>query len=146
MLSKQKRDDRRAGQSSPKIVNLDLPLFYRNKNLTAREARVISLIPRGIDHKVSMPELARLTEMDTRAVQSIIYVSKLKGVPICCSRKAKDSGYYIPTTEEERAIGLVNLKHQANKILEGIVSVANSNLDSWEDMTGYEEALNANQN
>ena len=141
-MFKRKKDENRAGLSSQgqKLVNIDLPLFYRKQKLTAREAAVIRFIPHSMEHKITMPALSRMVDMDTRAVQSIIYASKLKGVPICCSRNPKDSGYYIATTEAERATGLVNLKHQANRILDGIMSVSNASLDNWEKMTGYVEA------
>lgn len=139
-----KKDDRRAGQSSQsqKGVRIDLPLFYRDRSLTAREAKVIRLIPRGSERKVTMKDLASLAGMDTRGVQDIISSAKKKGVPIMSSRKAKDHGYYIAKTEAERRNSLVNLKHQANEILAGIDGITNADLDNWEKVTGYSEVVN----
>lgn len=142
MLS-MKKDDRRAGQSSQNhnVIRVDLPLFYRDTTLTAREAEVIRLIPRGAERKIAMKDLASLAGMDTRAVQDIISSAKKKGVPIISSRKAKDHGYYIAETEAERRNGLVNLKHQANEILAGIDGITSADLDNWEKITGYSEAV-----
>lgn len=143
MLS-MKKDDRRAGQSSQNhnVIRVDLPLFYRDTTLTAREAEVIRLIPRGAERKIAMKDLASLAGMDTRAVQDIISSAKKKGVPIISSRKAKDHGYYIAETEAERRNGLVNLKHQANEILAGIDGITSADLDNWEKITGYSEVVN----
>ena len=142
MLS-MKKDDRRAGQSSQNhnVIRVDLPLFYRDTTLTAREAEVIRLIPRGAERKIAMKDLASLAGMNTRAVQDIISSAKKKGVPIISSRKAKDHGYYIAETEAERRNGLVNLKHQANEILAGIDGITSADLDNWEKITGYSEAV-----
>ncbi|WP_235958402.1 hypothetical protein [Limosilactobacillus frumenti] len=109
--------------------------------MTAREAKVIRLIPRGSERKVTMKDLASLAGMDTRGVQDIISSAKKKGVPIMSSRKAKDHGYYIAETEAERRNGLVNLKHQANEILAGIDGITNADLDNWEKVTGYSEVV-----
>lgn len=139
-----KKDNRRAGQLSQgqKIVRIDLPLFYRDTTLTAREAKVIRLIPRGADRKITMKELASLAGTSTRTARIIILSAKKKGVPIVSSRKSGDSGYSIAETEAERRNGLVNLKHQANEILAGVEGVANADLDNWEKVTGYSEVVN----
>lgn len=140
MLSTKKAAPR-AGRAAYNVKFIELPLFYRDRKLTASEVDVIRLIPEGVDQKITMPDLASLAHTSTRAVQDTIYKAKMKGVPICCSRKAGDSGYYIATTEDERVHGLQNLKHQANKILEGIEGVAGANLTDWKRLTGFDEVL-----
>lgn len=142
-MLKMKKDNRRAGQlsDSQNIIRIDLPLFYRAKKLTARECKIIRLIPRGAERKITMHDLAMLANMRTRAVQDIVSKAKKKGVPILSSRKAGNSGYYIATTEEERSKGIVNLRHQSNEILAGIEGITSANLDKWEVLTGYKEMI-----
>lgn len=140
MLSTKKAAPR-AGWAASNVKFIELPLFYRGRKLTASEVDVVRLIPEGVDHKITMTDLAKLAGHGTRATQDFIFKARLKGVPICCSRKAGDSGYYIATTEDERVHGLQNLKHQANKILEGIEGVAGANLTDWKRLTGFDEVL-----
>lgn len=141
MLSTKKAAPR-AGRAAYNVKFIELPLFYRDRKLTASEVDVVRLIPRGSERKVTMKDLASLAGMDTRGVQDIISSAKKKGVPIMSSRKAKDHGYYIAETEVERRNGLVNLKHQANEILAGIDGITNADLDNWEKVTGYSEVVN----
>lgn len=135
------KNARRNNQRQTNLITYDLPLFYRNQQVTATEVQVIALIPKGEDSKVTMTDLARLASLDTRTVQNIISSAKKKGVPILSSRKAGDSGYYIATTEEERRRGLATLRHQIKEISAGIEGVEGADLDQWQHLTGFNEQL-----
>ena len=140
MLKAKKEAAQRAGRAASNET-IDLMLFYRDRKLTASETNIVRLIPEGADHKITMPDLASFAHTSTRAVQDTIYKAKMKGVPVCCSRKSGDSGYYIATTEAERKQGLRNLKHQATKILEGVNGVSNASLTNWKKLTGFDEVV-----
>lgn len=135
------KNARRNNQRQTNLIKYELPLFYRKQQVTATEAQVISLIPKGEDRKVTMTDLARLAALDTRTVQNLISSSKKKGVPILSSREAGNSGYYIATTESERQRGLANLRHQIKEISAGIEGVEGADLDSWQRLTGFTEQL-----
>lgn len=138
------KNARRNNQRQTNLIKYELPLFYRNQQVTATEVQVIALIPKGEDSKVTMTDLARLASLDTRTVQNIISSAKKKGVPILSSRKAGDSGYYIATTEEERRRGLATLRHQIKEISAGIEGVEGADLDRWQRLTGFNEQLEKN--
>lgn len=79
------------------------------------EKRIYTLIPQGIELKITTRELASITNMNTRTIRDIINrLIKKHKVPICAIRTGHtdDRGLFIATNEEELELGTREFKQQ----------------------------------
>lgn len=103
----------------------------KTKELTDREQLVLDYIPFGKDDKINVREIAKLAELDQRAVYTIIesLIHNHK-IPIVSSRHEHDNGIYIPLSDEERQEGLMALRNQVRTMDKRIVLVETADLNT----------------
>lgn len=88
------------------------------KQPTGRLAAVLDLIPRGIEHPITIATIAERTGISPRDVYSIIRVLLMQyDVPIGGIRSQGLHGVFIATNEQERAAALKPLANNAHEIL-----------------------------
>lgn len=112
--------------------------FHYNK-LSKKEIHLVDLIAKGSEKSISMTDLAKLAHTSARNARAMVYKLCLKGVPIVIERTGKGSGYYIATNEEEREQGLYSQLHQVAEMSHRINAVSTSDLDNWQETTGYNQ-------
>lgn len=103
------------------------------KQLTEIEKRVMQLIPMGSGRKASIREVCEVLNIDERAAYELISRLRKKGIPICAKRNgpAADRGYYIATSEQERADGLAPYKSQVHEMMIIIRQIEGADIDQW---------------
>lgn len=101
--------------------------------LTIIESAVLELIPHGTARKISIKELASLVDLDERSLYEVINSLRKKGVPVCAQRSGvpSDRGYYIATSEQERAEGLTAYKSQVKDMTKLIDLIESADLYNW---------------
>lgn len=113
------------------LITVTLDYQYFKQDLTTFEKRVISMIPKGGQRRVSQAELANLLSTTKRVIREAILSATKKGVPIVTDNSNKTGGYYIARTKEELNNGIRKAKHQANETLNRMVGLANADLSKW---------------
>lgn len=68
----------------------------------------------GQENGLHLRDLVRLTGWTEREVRQQIHLERRQHVPICSDNK---SGYYLPSTPQERACCVRSLRHRAGEIL-----------------------------
>lgn len=103
------------------------------KSLTTIESDILDLIPIGNERKISIAEIAQIIDVEERKVYQVINSLRKKGVPVCAKRDGdyKDRGYYIATSEAERAEGLAAYKAQVTDMQILIELIEDANLGNW---------------
>lgn len=87
------------------------------KNMSQLQAQVLMLLPEGMDRLVSTTEIENILHLDKRHVMGIIMELILEyGIPIGSLRDKNHYGYFIATTEEEKAKGTISFIQQANSM------------------------------
>lgn len=101
--------------------------------LTIIETEVLGLIPQGTERKVTTKELASLIDLDQRSIFEVINSLRKKGVPVCAQRSGlpSDRGYYIATSDQERAEGLASFKAQAADMQALIGYIEGADVAGW---------------
>ena len=101
--------------------------------LTIIESAVLELIPQGTARKISIKEVASLVDLDERSIYEVINSLRKKGVPVCAQRSGipSERGYYIATSEQERAEGLTAYKSQVKDMTKLIDLIESADLYNW---------------
>lgn len=101
--------------------------------LSIIEMAVLELIPQGTAHKITTKELGMLVDLDQRSIFEVINSLRKKGVPVCAQRSGilSDRGYYIATSEQERAEGLASFKAQAADMQALIGYIEGADVAGW---------------
>lgn len=107
--------------------------------LTAKEKRVLGVLGLGKSQARNVSDLSKVTEMDTRTFNDIIFRLALKGIPIVSNRTGENRGVYIAETEEEKIEGLQFLKAQIKNMTKRVQAVQASNPLTWKD--DFQEAI-----
>lgn len=97
------------------------------------EKAVLEVIPKGIERKITVRDLAYLIGIDVRSLFTVINNLRKKGVPICAQRSGKDRGFYIATTEEEKSLGLASYKAQVKDMRKLIRAIENTDVSNWRE-------------
>ena len=103
------------------------------KSIPKTHQRILALIPVGKDRTITGQELATITKMNLRTVQTII--SRLiidYGCCICGSRDYQ-RGYYIPQNDSERLEGIRALTNQQASGERRIDALLNADLNSYKE-------------
>lgn len=98
-------------------------------NLTKNEQRVLQLIPSGADKIITRREISNITGFPLRRIDETI--SRLiinYHIPIVSDRQR---GYYIATTEQERARGMSGFNNQIKYMQKRAQAVFESDLNNW---------------
>lgn len=101
--------------------------------LSTIEGDILDVIPIGNEKKITIKEISQLIGVEERAVYDVIYRLRTLGVPICAMRSGDpaDRGYFIATTNEERASGLAAYKSQVINMVQLINEIENADLNDW---------------
>lgn len=101
--------------------------------LTIIESAVLGFIPHGTARKISIKEVASLVDLDERSIYEVINSLRKKGVPVCAQRSGipSERGYYIATSEQERAEGLAAYKSQVKDMTKLIDLIESADLYNW---------------
>lgn len=76
--------------------------------------KISSLLSNGAENGVTLRHLEKLTDLDGRTVRLMIRQERLGGVPICENSR---SGYYMPSSTDERDLCAKRLRHRAAQIV-----------------------------
>ncbi|HPI99565.1 MAG TPA: hypothetical protein PLN65_01665 [Enterococcus sp.] len=106
--------------------------------LTIIEQAVLDLIPLSIERKIAIREISSLIDIDERSVYEVINSLRKKGIPICAIRHGEPTnrGYFIATSEEERAEGLASYKAQVVDMSRLIKIIEETDLNGWQNRIG----------
>ena len=81
---------------------------------------IASLLLPGAGNAVPLRELAAWTGLDERDVRRAIRRERLAGVPILADNR---SGYFLPSSEAERAACVRPMRHRARQILAAAAAI-----------------------
>lgn len=76
--------------------------------------KISSLLSHGAENGVTLRHLEKLTDLDGRTLRLMIRQERLGGVPICENSR---SGYYMPSSTDERDTCAKRLRHRAAQIV-----------------------------
>ena len=84
------------------------------KSGKSREGGISPLLMNGSENGLHLQDLVRITRQTERAVRRQIHAERRRGVPILSDNVC---GYFLPSTDEERAACVRSLRHRAREIL-----------------------------
>ena len=91
--------------------------FSRSHDNTSRERAqegyISQFLLAGAGQGIHLRDLARVTGRTEREVRQMIQAERLRGIPILADNK---SGYYLPSTDEEKAAFVRSMRHRADEI------------------------------
>ena len=91
--------------------------FSRSHNTMNQERAQAGFISQfllaGAGQGLHLRDLVRLTKRTEREVRQMIQAERLRGIPILADNK---SGYYLPSTDEEKAAFVRSMRHRADEI------------------------------
>ena len=94
------------------------------KNMSQLQAQVLMLLPEGMTRLVSTSDIENILHLDKRHIMGIIEELILEyGIPIGSLRDKNHYGYFIATTEEEKAKGTISFIQQANSMQKRVEKV-----------------------
>ena len=113
------------GKARPNVAALERANGHRDNYLAMSVKQSITAAPsgqlhiadylsRGRESATTCRELERLTNLDGRSVRLLIERERRSGTPILSDCA---SGYYLPSTDDERAACVRSLRHRAREIL-----------------------------
>lgn len=76
---------------------------------------IADLLSHGADHGLHLSDLVRLTGLPERTVRQMIHRERRKHIPILSNNK---DGYYLPSSDYEKADCVRSLRRRAVEILE----------------------------
>lgn len=79
-----------------------------------RQRKVSDLLSHGRENAVPLRHLKKLLEVDGRTVRLMIERERRDGMPICADNA---TGYYLPSTEDEKAACVRSMRHRAREIM-----------------------------
>ena len=86
---------------------------YSNISSPAGQRSIADLLGVGRENAITRRDLERLTGLAPREVSLAVERERRSGVPIL----ADGSGYYLPSSHDERAACVRSLRHRAREIL-----------------------------
>ena len=87
------------------------------------QGTISRLLMEGSENGLHLQDLVRLTGEDQRTVRKMIHEERRSGVPILSDNA---SGYFLPSTEEERSACVRSLRHRAKEILAAAAAIENA--------------------
>ena len=81
---------------------------YSTTAAAGRQRKVSDLLNRGRENAVPLRHLKKLLEVDGRSARLMIERERREGTP---------TGYYLPTTDEEKAACVRSMRHRAGEIM-----------------------------
>lgn len=92
------------------------------------EKQLINLIPKGNERTVSLADLVKLTNINSRKLRTLIFhLVTVHHVPIA-GVHGTQSGYFIVTNEEERSQALQPLVSQVSELQKRIQAITDTKL------------------
>ena len=82
--------------------------------------RIASLLMEGSENGLHLQDLVRLTGEDQRTVRKMIHEERRLGVPILSDNI---SGYFLPSSQQEREACVQSLRHRAKEILAAAAAI-----------------------
>ena len=77
----------------------------------------------GSENGLHLQDLVRLTGEDQRTVRKMIHEERRRGVPILSDNI---SGYFLPSSQQEREACVQSLRHRAKEILAAAEAIENA--------------------
>lgn len=87
---------------------------YLTTTAAGRQRKVSDLLSHGRENAVPLRHLKKLLEVDGRTVRLMIERERRDGMPICADNA---TGYYLPSTEDEKAACVRSMRHRAREIM-----------------------------
>lgn len=87
---------------------------YSTTAAAGRQRKVSDLLNRGRENAVPLRHLKKLLEVDGRTARLMIERECREGTPICADNA---TGYYLPSTDEEKAACVRSMRHRAGEIM-----------------------------
>ena len=87
---------------------------YSTTAAAGRQRKVSDLLNRGRENAVPLRHLKKLLEVDGRTARLMIERERREGTPICADNA---TGYYLPSTDEEKAACVRSMRHRAREIM-----------------------------
>lgn len=87
---------------------------YSTTAAAGRQRKVSDLLNRGRENAVPLRHLKKLLEVDGRTARLMIERERREGTPICADNA---TGYYLPSTDEEKAACVRSMRHRAGEIM-----------------------------
>lgn len=81
---------------------------------------IASLLLEGSENGLHLQDLVRLTGEDQRTVRKMIHEERRLGVPILSNNI---SGYFLPSSQQEREACVQSLRHRAKEILAAAAAI-----------------------
>lgn len=88
----------------------------------------------GIDRAIKLNTLAQQLKLTERGIQQRIEVLQGMG----CAIGSIDNGYFIPTTEEERRLGIIKKMRTGSSISRAVDGYNLADLDWLDELEGIE--------
>lgn len=95
--------------------------------------KISGLLSHGAENGVTLHHLEKLTDLDGRTVRLMIRQERLGGVPICEDSR---SGYYMPSSADERDTCAKRLRHRAAQIVKVADAIAAADIEGVADIGG----------
>ena len=87
---------------------------YSTTAAAGRQRKVSDLLNSGRENAVPLRHLKKLLEVDGRTARLMIERERREGTPICADNA---TGYYLPSTDEEKAACVRSMRHRAGEIM-----------------------------
>lgn len=84
------------------------------------QGTISRLLMEGAGNGLHLQDLVRLTGEDQRTVRKMIHEERRRGVPILSDNI---SGYFLPSSQQEREACVQSLRHRAKEILAAAVAI-----------------------
>ena len=85
-----------------------------NTAAAGRQIKVADMLSRGRENAVPLRHLQNILESDGRTIRLMIEKERRSGIPICADNT---TGYYLPSTADEKAACVRSMRHRAGEIL-----------------------------
>ena len=84
------------------------------------QGTISRLLMEGSENGLHLQDLVRLTGEDQRTVRRMIHEERRQGVPILSDNA---SGYFLPSSQQEREACVQSLRHRAKEILAAAAAI-----------------------
>lgn len=110
------------------------PAFECTTIAPSRQAvKIADFLSPGQQNAVPLKHLKDLLHLDGRTVRLLIRSERLAGVPICENSR---SGYYMPSSTDERDTCAKRLRHRAAQIVAVADAIAAADIEEAADIGG----------
>lgn len=102
------------------------------KKMNAMQAKVLMLIPEGISNPISVNTIQTILDIQDKRTVFTTVASLVEefNIPIGSLRVPKHNGLFIPTTEEEKMIGMQSYIEQAKSMKNRATAIQNANYET----------------